>query len=71
MILTEEQKDLIFYVLEGFMDSLYWDDEFNEIDYSQNSITFNMNAINEIKQAKVSLREFQRFIEKTMDDLCK
>ena len=71
MILTEEQKDLIFYVLEGFMDSLYWDDELNEIDYSQNSITFNMNAINDIKQAKVSLREFQRLIEKTMDDLCK
>ena len=67
MKLTKEQKDLIFYTLEGFLNSLYWDEEFDEIDSSGNSIYFQMSEINKISSAKVSLREFQRFVEQTMN----
>lgn len=71
MNLTEEQKDLIYYVLAGFKDACYWDEEYNEIGFSINSIDFQMNDLNKLPSAKISLREFQILIEKTMDLMCK
>lgn len=71
MNLTEEQKDLIYYVLAGFKDSLYWNEELGEIDFSVNSIDFQMYDLNKLPSAKISLREFQILIEKTMDLMCK
>ena len=71
MILTDEQKDLIFYVLEGFMNSLYWDEDEDELTYYPHDMYFNMHELCKIKSSKVSLREFTRFIEKTMDLMCK
>ena len=66
MILTDEQKDLIFYVLAGFQQGLYWDDEFNEIECITNQVDFQMNDMPQ----KASLREFTKLVEKTMDMMC-
>lgn len=70
MMLTNEQKDLIFYVLSGFLDGLYYDDENECIDFSMYSRGFQMDDLNNLPSAKVSLREFQILIEKTMDMMC-
>jgi hypothetical protein len=67
MILTKEQKDLIFYVLAGFEQGLYWDDDFNEIECNSYGINFQMDDMPQ----KASLREFQELVEKTMDMMCK
>lgn len=71
MRLTEEQKDLIYYVLSGFLSGCYYDDEYGDIDFAPDYANFQMYDLNELPSAKVSLREFQILIEKTMDMMCK
>lgn len=71
MILTKEQKDLIFYVLSGFLSGIYYNDETSEIDFSPYSANFQMYDLNELPSAKISLRQFVDLIDKTMDQMCK
>lgn len=66
MILTKEQKDLIFYVLAGFQNGLYWDEDFNEIECNTSSMNFQMSDMPQ----KASLREFIKLVENTMDLMC-
>lgn len=67
MILTKEQKDLIFYTLAGFQQGLYWDNDFNEVECSTQSMNFQMDDMPQ----KASLREFVKLVEDTMDLMCK
>jgi hypothetical protein len=66
MILTNEQKDLIFYVLAGFQQGLYWDEDFNEIECNTNQVNFQMDDM----PKKASLRDFTKLVEQTMDMMC-
>lgn len=67
MILTEKQKQLLFYALAGIERTLYYDDELEQIDYNYNNFQLDVYAINEITS---NLNELEKLIDKTLSDLC-
>jgi len=67
MILSKRQKDLIFYVLEGFKKGLIWDNEFNEVNCVELLMQFQIDEMTKNE----TLEEFEKLIEDTMDLMCK
>lgn len=67
-MLTEKQKTLLFYALEGVQKTLYYDKEFNSFDYDYNSFILQADEYNELAK---DMNELQNLIDKTLDDLCK
>lgn len=67
VMLTEEQKTLLFYALEAVQKTLYFDKEFNSFDYDWNS--FHLQAHEYNKLAK-DMNGLHKLIDKTLDDLC-
>lgn len=67
MILTEKQKELLFYALSAIERTLYFDDDLEQIDYNYNNFQLDVYAINEITS---DINKLQDLIDKTLSDLC-
>ena len=68
-MLNEKEKTLIYYVLEAFADSLFWDEETNQIDYQPIRFECQMTELNKLQEAK-NIKTFHSFIENVLDKMC-
>ncbi len=66
-MLTEKQKELLFYALAAVSDIFYYDDNLDQIHFDKNNLNLDIVAINNITKDIVKL---QTLIDKTLSDLC-
>lgn len=69
-MLNEKEKKLIYYILEAFADSLFWDEETNQIDYQPIRFNCQMFELNKLEEAK-NIKTFHIFIGNVLNKMCK
>jgi uncharacterized protein YijF (DUF1287 family) len=66
--MTEAQKTLLFYALAAIQETLYFDTEYNRIDYNYEN--FRLDVI-ELSKITNDLNKLNKLIDATLDALCK
>jgi hypothetical protein len=68
MRLNDKQKTLLFAALSALQDTIYYDDDYEQIDYNYNNYRLALYELREISQNDIN--KLNDLIDKTLSALC-